>query len=179
MRNKRGFTLIEMLVVVLIIGILAGVALPQYQMAVAKAKVASILPVMRRWKDALQEYKLQHGSYEDENGTWAISGDILGANWPSDWDDGSCGDNVECTGDYWYCSANEFRGSVYCLHDFNDGQLLIFMHNYDIADEEVAGLTTCEAIQNTKGNKICKALGGKSLGNVSIWGNSYTVYKLN
>ena len=61
--NKKGFTLLEMLVVVLIIGILAAIALPQYQMAVMKAKVASMLPLMRRWKDALTEYKLQHSDY--------------------------------------------------------------------------------------------------------------------
>ena len=66
-KTYKGFTLIEMLVVVLIIGILAGIALPQYQMAVTKAKVASILPLMRRWKDAMYEYKLQHGSYEVED----------------------------------------------------------------------------------------------------------------
>ena len=176
-KKNKGFTLIEMLVVVLIIGILAGIALPQYQIAVTKAKVASILPLMRRWKDALQEYKLQHGSYDDlEYSTGAAT---LGVNWPSDWNDGNCGDRIECENEYWSCSANEFRGSVYCLHDFNDGFILIFMHNSDILDEDVAGLTTCEGEEDTEAEKVCKALGGKALGNVSLWGNSFIVYKLN
>ena len=86
-RCKKGFTLIEMLVVVLIIGILAGIALPKYQMAVTKAKVASILPLMRRWHDAIMEYKLQHDDYAFEDAS------ALGVNWPTDWNDGPNGTN--------------------------------------------------------------------------------------
>ena len=81
MKNKNGFTLLELLVVVLIIGILASIALPQYEKAVNKARVASILPVMRRWKDALADYKLQHGSYckkgtDDDCDEWPDGSDL-------------------------------------------------------------------------------------------------------
>ncbi len=172
-RNKNGFTLIEMLVVVLIIGILAGIALPQYQMAVTKAKVASILPLMRRWKDALAEYKLQHGSYDDLD--WTTGGATLGVNWPSDWKSGNepCGDKTECSNDYWRCFPNEEpSGYVYCQHNTNDGGAFdIWMYQPD--DEiypEYAGMMTCET-GSTEGHKICKALGGKKL-------NEYA-YKLN
>ncbi len=43
MINKKGFTLLELLVVVLIIGILASIALPQYKKAVAKSRFAEAL----------------------------------------------------------------------------------------------------------------------------------------
>ena len=156
-KKNKGFTLLEMLVVVLIIGILAGIALPQYQMAVTKAKVASILPIMRRWYDALTEYKLQHGNYFDENGY--PDGTDLGVRWP--W----CESHPNCGNDYWECFANEEgTGYVYCFHNTNDGgdfSITIYQPDDELYPE-YAGMMTCET-GGSEGHKICKALGGKKL----------------
>ena len=173
-RCKKGFTLIEMLVVVLIIGILAGIALPQYQMAVTKAKVASILPLMRRWKDALTEYKLQHGEYCPDGD--CPEGDDLGVNWPSDWkedggNNGPCGDHRGCKSDYWsYCWANEeMTGEVYCLRsvDKNDYFYISMCQSDEPYNEICRDKIICYA-RNDKSHKICKALGGKLQGDYYI-----------
>ncbi len=58
-----GFTLIELLVVVLIIGILASIAVPQYRLAVDKAKIKSGFPQMRHIRDAEEAYKIANGTY--------------------------------------------------------------------------------------------------------------------
>lgn len=180
MKNKKmqikkftkGFTLLELLVVVLIIGILASIALPQYKMAVTKAKVASILPLMRRWKDALQEYELQHGYYVDENGV--PDGATLGVNWPSDWttlEGDPCGNSLTCKNDYWQCLANSvfYSGEVFCVHD----NFLIMIHQPDYDKKENIGLT-CQTDVD-EGKKICKSLGGTETGMPDL---GYEVYKL-
>ena len=162
----KGFTLIELLVVVLIIGILAAIALPQYKTAVTKSKVASILPIMRRWKDALAEYKLRYGSYckvgMDGNCEEWPNANEIGVNWPSDWE--CSADSVECSNDYWDdCISNEEGGgSVYCYHKIDSSnEFLIGMYQPDDPIyEDFRGKITCLAV-GSGGHKICKALGGK------------------
>ncbi len=60
-KKNKGFTLIEMLVVVLIIGILAGIALPQYNKAVEKTKLAEVLLNSKAMEETMQMYILANG----------------------------------------------------------------------------------------------------------------------
>ncbi len=64
--NSAGFILIELLVVVLIVGILAGIALPQYRLVVEKARIARLWPVMRSIKQAMEVYKMANGVYSTD-----------------------------------------------------------------------------------------------------------------
>ena len=61
-QNQKGFTLIELMIVVAIIGILAAVALPAYQDYTARAKMSEVITFTASAKTAVSECIISTGS---------------------------------------------------------------------------------------------------------------------
>jgi prepilin-type N-terminal cleavage/methylation domain-containing protein len=62
-RNQRGFTLVELMIVVIIVGILAAVAIPMYQGATERAKASEAVAALGTIRGAMRVYFAEHGTY--------------------------------------------------------------------------------------------------------------------
>ena len=62
-RKAKGFTLIELITVVSILGILVGIALPNYRAAIIQAKEAVLKENLFRFRDVIDQYQADKGKY--------------------------------------------------------------------------------------------------------------------
>ncbi|ANX37499.1 pilin [Neisseria meningitidis] len=70
---QKGFTLIELMIVIAIVGILAAVALPAYQDYTARAQVSEAILLAEGQKSAVTEYYLNHGKWPDDNSNAGVA----------------------------------------------------------------------------------------------------------
>ncbi|HFC1832578.1 TPA: pilin, partial [Neisseria gonorrhoeae] len=70
---QKGFTLIELMIVIAIVGILAAVALPAYQDYTARAQVSEAILLAEGQKSAVTEYYLNHGKWPENNDSAGVA----------------------------------------------------------------------------------------------------------
>ena len=146
---RRGFTLIEVLVVVLIIAVLAAVALPQYQKAVMKNRYATLMVTVNTLATAEEIYFMEHGVYTNNFESLAVqpSGCTLS------------NDKRSCTYPWGSCVLDiQWDDNVSCVNKstLNNGYAYYFKggkyHN---------GGRRCWAFSSEdKYNKLCEQMGG-------------------
>lgn len=73
---RKGFTVVELLVVVIVIGILASITIVAYNGAQDRAEYARAKTDMKHINDALIIYKSQNGTYPSTGGAWTYQYNI-------------------------------------------------------------------------------------------------------
>ena len=73
LRKKRGFTLIELMVVVIIVGILAAVAVPLYRTNVRKAKATEGAALLGAVRTAERVYYAEHNEYTSDKSVLGVN----------------------------------------------------------------------------------------------------------
>lgn len=88
-KTQQGFTLIELMIVIAIVGILAAIALPAYQDYTIRSRMAELTAVGAEAKTSIAEYVSSQGRFPSEvssgvitkgNGNYVKEVDIVGGN---------------------------------------------------------------------------------------------------
>ncbi|MCK4385159.1 MAG: prepilin-type N-terminal cleavage/methylation domain-containing protein [candidate division Zixibacteria bacterium] len=73
-RSQKGFTLIELMIVVVIIGILAALAIPRFMKATTKSKQSEAKQILKQIYVMERAYKQEHDVYACNGETQAAGG---------------------------------------------------------------------------------------------------------
>lgn len=159
---KKGFSLIEIMVVVLIVAILGAIAVTQYQTAVDKSRFTALVPTAKALAEAQEMYHMNHGGYA--NNMSLLETNMEGA-----------------TGDYATLSndaiieigvEDEYR-YVKATRDNLDNNYIVYQSH----SQNYPGEMHCEALEgSSRAQKLCKNMGGREISGSLTDG--YTTYIL-
>ena len=79
MKAKKGFTLVEILIVVVILGILAAIVIPQFTNASVEAKTARIRTDLQTMRSQIELYKIQNNGTVPADLAALVSGNFMTA----------------------------------------------------------------------------------------------------
>ena len=88
MKAEKGFTLVEILIVVVILGILAAIVIPQFTSASTEAKESALVSDLQAMRSQIELYKIQHN---DNLPGEDLSGDFVTAMTTNTDQDGNAG----------------------------------------------------------------------------------------
>jgi general secretion pathway protein G len=74
LRPRDGFTLIELITVVAIMGVLVAIALPNYKVAIIQSKEAVLREDLYRFRDLIDQYYADKGKYPENLDTLVSEG---------------------------------------------------------------------------------------------------------
>lgn len=114
---KQGFTLIEMLVVVLIIGILAAVALPQYDKAVEKSRQVEAMITAKAAMTGIQTYVMTYRSCPGSISALDVKVDTSSENF--DYELGTVGGSKNC---YFQVAGDDFSAQFIYYGDYGNSK---------------------------------------------------------